>query len=73
MFLSLPLLNSCSSRGMFYTLWMLSRKSDKPHDIGSSFAIKFNVKACVHYFYQIFIFSPNDSFSKTMKNAFYFI
>ena len=24
-------------------------------------------------FYQIFIFSPNDSPSKTMKNAFYFI
>ena len=30
-------------------------------------------KACVCYFYQIFIFSPNDSPSKTMKNAFYFI
>ena len=25
------------------------------------------------YFYQIFIFSPNDSPSKSMKNAFYFI
>ena len=24
-------------------------------------------------FYQIFIFTPNDSPSKTMKNAFYFI
>ena len=31
------------------------------------------VKACVRYFHQIFIFSPNDSLSKTMKNAFYFI
>ena len=31
------------------------------------------VKACVRYFHQIFIFSPNDSPSKTMKNAFYFI
>ena len=30
-------------------------------------------KACVRYFYQIFIFLPNDSTSKTMKNAFYFI
>ena len=30
-------------------------------------------KACVCYFYQIFIFSPNDSLSKTTKNAFYFI
>ena len=30
-------------------------------------------KACVRYFYQFFIFSPNDSPSKTMKNGFYFI
>ena len=30
-------------------------------------------QAWVYYFYQIFIFSPNDSPSKTMKNAFYFI
>ena len=30
-------------------------------------------KACVSYFHQIFIFSPNDSPSKTMKNAFHFI
>ena len=25
------------------------------------------------FFYQIFIFSPNDSSSKTVKNVFYFI
>ena len=31
------------------------------------------LKACVSYFYQIFIFSPNDSPSKTIKNVFYFI
>ena len=31
------------------------------------------LKTCVRYFHQIFIFSPNDSPSKTMKNAFYFI
>ena len=30
-------------------------------------------KACVHYFLSNFYFSPNDSLSKTMKNAFYFI
>ena len=30
-------------------------------------------KGCVCYFHQIFIFSSNDSPSKTMKNAFYFI
>ena len=31
------------------------------------------LKACVRHSHQIFIFSPNDSPSKTMKNAFYFI
>ena len=31
------------------------------------------LKACIHYFLPIFYFSPNDSPSKTMKNAFYFI
>ena len=31
------------------------------------------VKTCVHCFHQSFIFSPNDSPSKTKKNAFYFI
>ena len=30
-------------------------------------------KACVHYFYQFFIFLSNDRRSKTMKNVFYFI
>ena len=30
------------------------------------------IKACV-FFYQIFIFSPNDSSSTTIKNVFYFI
>ena len=36
-----------------------------------------DLKACVYYensgFHQIVIFSPNDSPSKTMKNAFYFM
>ena len=31
------------------------------------------VKARVSYFYQNFIFSQNDSPSKTMRNIFYFI
>ena len=30
-------------------------------------------KVCVRYFLSNFYFSPNDSPSKTMKNAFYFI
>ena len=29
-----------------------------------------NIKAWVRYFHQFFICSPNDSPSKTMKNAF---
>ena len=33
----------------------------------------YSFKACARYFHQIFIFSPNNSPSKTMKNAFYFI
>ena len=33
----------------------------------------FIVKACVRYFYQISVFAPNDSPSKTMKSVFYFI
>ena len=28
-----------------------------------------SIQACVRYFYQIFIFSPNDSPSKTIKNV----
>ena len=35
--------------------------------------IKILIKACIHYFHQIFIFSPNDSPSKAVKNVFYFI
>ena len=32
------------------------------------------LKACIRYFYHFFlIFAPNDSPSKTMRNAFYFI
>ena len=31
------------------------------------------LKACVCYFHQFFIFSPNDNPLKTMKKAFYFI
>ena len=34
---------------------------------------KRKLKACVCYFLSNFYFSPNDSSSKTMKNAFYFI
>ena len=33
----------------------------------------FRLKACVRYFYKNFIFLPNDSPSKSMKNVFYFI
>ena len=40
------------------------------HDVWHALA---EIKACVCDFYQIFIFSPNDSPLKIMKNAFYFI
>ena len=35
-------------------------------------SIKYRLKACVHYFHQIFIFSSNDSPSKTIKKCFLF-
>ena len=35
--------------------------------------VEYIFKGCVRYFHQIFIFPRNDSSSKTMKNAFYFI
>ena len=35
--------------------------------------LPFLLKDCVPYFHQTVIVSPNDSPSKTMKNAFYFI
>ena len=34
---------------------------------------KVTLKLVSAFFYRIFIFSPNDSASKTMKNVFYFI
>ena len=41
--------------------------------LNSSLTSAYVLKACVRYFHQIFIFSPNHSPSKPMKNAFYFI
>ena len=38
-----------------------------------AFLVLMTFKACVHYFHQVFISSPNDSPSKTTKNVFYFI
>ena len=49
---------------IFYNLWFV---------ISWVCNVKTDFKACVRYFHQIFIFSANDSLSKTMKNAFYFI
>ena len=44
-------------------------------DLSSKLSLTYggNVKACECYFYQVFIFSPNDGPSETMKNVFYFI
>ena len=35
--------------------------------------LRANLKLVSAFFYQIFIFSPNDNPSKTIKNVFYFI
>ena len=45
----------------------------KMYDFEDKETINTLFKACVRYFHQILIFSPNDGPSKTMKNAFYFI
>ena len=42
-------------------------------NISASLRLTKSLKACVRYFLSKFYFSPNDSPSKTMKNAFYFI
>ena len=57
-----------SSRDQVYNLPLLIEEI-----LLSSFSPRREVKACVSYFYQIFIFSANDSPSKTVKNVFYFI
>ena len=49
-----------------YTKYKMSQYND-------GYMYQATVKACVRYFHQIFIFSPNDSTLKTMKNAFYFV
>ena len=41
-------------------------RPDSKHKI----ADKVKLKACVRYFHQIFIFSPNDNPPKNLKNAF---
>ena len=51
---------------------ILFSKARGLREINIAFA-GYSIKACVCYFYQIFIFSLNDSSSKTMKNVFYFI
>ena len=35
--------------------------------------VSYLIKACDRYFYQTFVFSPNASRSKTVKNVFYCI
>ena len=50
-----------------------SEQYGKVQGNGNSELGEVRIKACVCYFYEIFIFSPNDSPSKTMKNVFHFI
>ena len=53
------------------TIWDVLPDDCKDLDDLNTFKNK--VKACVRYFLSNFNFSPNDSPSKTMTNAFYFI
>ena len=48
-------------------------KESYTHSYYCQIVVNFKVKACVRYFYQIFIFSPIDSPAKTMKNTSCFI
>ena len=51
------------------TFWKINK--DGAHDYSRHW--NSGLKLVSANFYQIFIFSPNDSPSKTMKNVFYFI
>ena len=78
-FLDLAVLNF--SKGTNTKLWeILSRYIlennyfEKNRELSMKNPIEKSIfKACVCYFLSNFYFSPNDSPSKTMKNAFYFI
>ena len=73
---------------LYKQFWMFGPNFPKKHIYGQnrkieyrhwisliqiSLGTKFQLKAGFRYFYQICIFSPNDSPLKTMKNVFYFI
>ena len=54
-------------RHMLYKILLTLRKCIADIWCNKGFS---DLKACVHYFISIFYFSPNDSPSKTVKNAF---
>ena len=77
------LLNKCLKQSCFPDYWEVSLVVPVFKNVGERSTTKNYApcllsvskvfKACVHYFHQMFISSPNDSSSKTIKNAFYFI
>ena len=67
---------SSSSASLPHFFWNIDKVTAKKYfkdDQTATTVQLFIIKACARYFHQIFIFSPKDSPSKTMKNAFYFI
>ena len=57
-------------KSCFY-MWSSLDLEDKSSIVQSKEKLKPLLKACIRYFHQIVIFSPNDSPSKTMKNAYF--
>ena len=66
-FLSVQL-NNCSTKNRYLDDIFCMFQNEKDAETFFEY-----LKACVHCFLSNFYFSPNDSSSKVMKNAFYFI
>ena len=69
--LSISYLQILQSSGFFY--FSLITQTLKSENLKSFEDYDVYLKLVSTIFYQIFIFSPNDSPSKTIKNVFYFI
>ena len=52
---------------------MLKVNKKRQNNVSDVVLVFLSLKLVSTIFYQIFIFPPNDSPSKTMKNIFYFI
>ena len=62
-----------SSAALLGKTWKTHSSRWHKHTFPEAFCIKyFAFNACVYYFYQTFIFPPNDSPSKTIRKYIYF-